>query len=99
MMPIIEVNLVPPKTDPEVLKQLCLDLLDIVASIPELKLTNRDTTVLLRTDILEWGIGSEIIVFVDGLIMHPGSHRPAQSCYRTAHRGVCQAVRTAMYQS
>ncbi len=70
-MPIIEVNLIPPQTDPEVLKKLCLDLFQAVAGVQELHLTDRDTSVLLRPDILDWGIGSELIVFVDGLFQKP----------------------------
>ena len=70
-MPVITISLVPPSINKEILKKLCLDIFAAVASISELRLTTDDTTVLLPQDILEWGIGTVLIVQIHGLLKKP----------------------------
>jgi phenylpyruvate tautomerase PptA (4-oxalocrotonate tautomerase family) len=70
-MPIVKVYGVPPTTPQETLKDLAEKLVEAVVSIPELNLKSNEVSVFFPSDLMEWGLGEEIIAFVDGIFITP----------------------------
>lgn len=66
-MPVITIHLIPPGTNQAALKQLVLDLQQVIVGMPELHLTENDLTVCMPADILAWGVGVDMPVLIDGL--------------------------------
>ncbi len=70
-MPILTVQGIPANIGIEELKKLWSALRSVVASIPELKLTSEQVTVFFPPDLLQEGLGEEIIITVTGLFLRP----------------------------
>ncbi len=70
-MPILTVQGIPANIGIEELKKLWFALRSVVASIPELKLTSEQVTVFFPPDLLQEGLGEEIIITVTGLFVRP----------------------------
>ena len=70
-MPVIKVWCLPP-SDEQKLNQLHQAIVRAVASIPELNVTNeKDITCLFPSDLMQYGLGTEIIVEISGLYKKP----------------------------
>jgi len=70
-MPIVTAMGIPKKTANKKLVDLKKEIKHIVASIPELKLEEKDVTVLFPPDLLQEDLGKEIILTVIGLFDKP----------------------------
>lgn len=83
-MPIIVVYGVPHDTPQEVLEGLARNFIVVTVGTGELSLTPDDVSVFFNRDVMSWGIGEEIIVFVEGLFDKP--ERTDEVCNRLAER-------------
>lgn len=70
-MPVIKVWCLPKSTEDK-LKQVFSSIVGSIESIPELGLKGqRSMTVLFPTDMMEYGLGTDIIIEVTGLLEKP----------------------------
>ena len=81
-MPIIFVYGIPSAAGQEYLLTLCTRLRERAASIPELCLHEEQVSVFFPTDLLQTGLGEEVIIFVRGLFEKP--ERTQEVCDRLA---------------
>ncbi|MDD5547899.1 MAG: hypothetical protein PHN74_03365 [Candidatus Pacebacteria bacterium] len=70
-MPIVFVYGVPSNEEPRALKNLLGDIQETVAGVQELRLKKEDVIVFFPKDLVEEGLGEEIIIFVKGLYEKP----------------------------
>lgn len=77
-LPTVTVYLVPPDTEQRVLEQLARNIQAAVAEALHLDLPEKEVTVLFPADLLTWGIGSELSVFLDGICRHEHSPESRQ---------------------
>ena len=70
-MPVIKVWCLPKQTEKE-LSVLHQEIVKAVTSVPELKLKDEnDMTCLFPPDLMSYGLGTEIIVEISGLVEKP----------------------------
>jgi hypothetical protein len=71
-MPVIKIWCLPANQKEEELRKLHKDIVASVISIRELGLNNEnDMTVLFPSDMMSYGLGSEIVIEVSGLLEKP----------------------------
>jgi hypothetical protein len=71
-MPVIKVWCLPPNQSEEQLNELHNSIVDAVIGIKELGLkSEKDLTNLFVPDLMRYGLGTEIIVEIDGLFVKP----------------------------
>lgn len=70
-MPIVFVYGVPINEEPKALTNLLGDIQEAVASVKELGLKKEDVIVFFPKDLVEQGLGEEIIIFVKGVCLKP----------------------------
>jgi hypothetical protein len=70
-MPILFIYGVPAKTNNEKLLKLIDDCQCIVSGIPELNISGGQVSVFFPLDLVQEGLGEEIIVFIRGLYQKP----------------------------
>ena len=70
-MPVILVYGIPGKFDQTLLRMFWDELRKTTASIEELKLTEEQVSAFFPADLLQEGLGEEIIFFVFGLLAKP----------------------------
>lgn len=70
-MPVIKVYGVPDSVNEEKLRTITDSLVEVVVLTKELKLTGKQVSVFFPTDRMKWGLGEEVIAFVEGLFDYP----------------------------
>jgi hypothetical protein len=70
-MPVIFVYGIPTTTDSHTLESLLDALRKTAASVEELHITKNDVSVFFPKDLVEEGLGEEIILFIEGLLDKP----------------------------
>ncbi len=71
-MPIIKIWCLPPNQTEEKLNKLHNSIVEAVTSIKELGLKDeKDLTNLFVPDLMQYGLGTEIIIEITGLFMKP----------------------------
>jgi phenylpyruvate tautomerase PptA (4-oxalocrotonate tautomerase family) len=70
-MPIVKVWCLPPRQSEKKLKKLFEKLLAAITSVKELGLSKKSITCLFPPDLMKYGLGTEIIIEIDGLFQKP----------------------------
>ncbi|MCX6764717.1 MAG: hypothetical protein NTU58_03420 [Candidatus Nealsonbacteria bacterium] len=70
-MPIVKVYGLVNEMTEEMLVELYDTILKAVVAVKELKLEEKDVTVFFPKDLMQKGLGDEVIIFVDGLFERP----------------------------
>ncbi len=82
-MPVITVFGLPADTNEQALQELYTDCVDNICGVNELKLSDQQITFFFPVDMMMFGLGKEIVVFVDGLFVKP--ERTDEVLARLAH--------------
>lgn len=79
-MPVVTVLGVPNRlADQPVLNEVLIGIRAAVAGIKALGLTDAATSVFFPADLLQFELGQEIVVKVDGLFRRPGGGKPERA--------------------